>query len=327
MIIAVDAVGGDHFPENPIAGAIEALAEDKNLKVLLVGPEEMIKTELEKYNYDKDRLLIQDAPQIITMDDSPAAAVKGKPQSSIAIGIAAHKQNKCDAFVSAGNTGALLAASIFILGKLPGVQRPTIAATYPTIKGFRLLMDAGANLELKPEMYVQFAQMGTIYAKEILEVSEPKVGLLNVGEEPEKGADIHREAFTLLSALPNFEGNIEGGDILPATVDVFLSDGFTGNIVLKLGESFPEALQYLVGKTMKESGLEESTQKMVAGILQKSLRTFNYEHVGGVPFMGVNGISMVGHGGSSPLAIKNLILNAARCVELKINDKIVASLQ
>lgn len=213
-----------------------------------------------------------------------------------------------------------------MLGKLEGVIRPTIAATYPNLKGISLLTDAGANLELKPEMYLQFAKMSRILAKEILDIEDPTVGLLNVGEEPEKGLELHKKVYDLLSDLSYFSGNIEGKDILYGKTDVYLVDGFCGNVLLKFGESIPEILKQLLKKTMTDEKIEPEMQKKVFGILSKSLRAFNYEHVGGIPFLGVNGMSLVGHGGSSAIAIKNMILNAVQCVEHGINDKIVASL-
>ena len=278
MMIAVDAVGGDHYPENPVAGAILATEENPDIQILLVGPDEMVAGELSKHSYDKSRIHALHAPQIIGMDESPSSAVKTKQSSSIALGLTAHKQGKCSAFVSAGNTGALLAASTFILGKLEGVIRPTIVAPYPTIKGISLLIDAGANLEPRPEMIFQFAKMG------------------------------------------------EGKDILFGKTDIYITDGFTGNVVLKFGESIPDALKYMLSHTMKSENIQSEMQMKIFEILEKSLRTFNYEHVGGVPFLGVDGTSLVGHGGSSPNAIKNMIFSAAQCVEHKVNGKIVSSL-
>lgn len=326
MVIAVDAVGGDHFPEIPVKGSVQATQENPELEILLVGPEEMIQGELQKFDYDSERIRILHAPQIIGMDESPASAVKSKQSSSIAIGLNAHKNGECSAFVSAGNTGALLAASTFMLGKLEGVIRPTISATYPTLKGISLLTDAGANLEVKPEMYLQFAKMSRILAREILEIKSPTIALLNVGEEPEKGLETHKEVYELLSSMESFIGNIEGKDILYGKADVYLSDGFCGNVLLKYGESIPEILQHLLKKTMSEENIEEHKQQEIFGILSRSLDAFNYEHVGGIPFLGVKGMSLVGHGGSSATAIKNMILNAVRCIEHEINDKIVASL-
>ena len=327
MIIAVDAAGGDHYPKSPVEGSVQAIEENSDLTVILLGPEDMVNEELSNYEYDRKRLLVQNAPEVIGMDESPAQAVKTKQNSSIVKGLGMHKAGKCDAFVSAGNTGALLAASTFLLGKLEGVSRPTIAAVYPTVQGVRLVMDVGANLEVRPEMYLQFAKMGRIYSEEIMGIEDPSVGLLNVGEEEEKGTDDLKEAFKELQALPNFVGNVEGRDIFPAKADVFLCDGLVGNIVLKFGESIPDALEVFVKKGVKKLQLGSEEAKLVGKVLKASLAEFDPERVGGVPFLGVNGVSMVGHGSSSPLAVKNMILNAAKCVDHNINDKIVASLK
>lgn len=326
MIIAVDAVGGDYYPESPVKGAIEATKENRELNVILLGPEETVKREMDKYEHDSQRVHFKHAPQVIDMDEAPAQAVKMKRNSSIVVGLGMLKAGECDAFVSAGNTGALLAASTFLLGKLEGVMRPAIAATYPTIKGYRLLIDAGANLEVRPEMYLQFARMASIYAEHVMGIENPKIGLLNVGEEEEKGTDDLKEAFELLNDLPNFIGNVEGRDILPAKADVFVCDGLVGNLLLKLGESIPENLERFIVKGVKTLDLTTEETQMVMKVLKVSLSQFNYENVGGVPFLGVNGVSLVGHGGSSPKAMKNMILNAVKCVENNINDKIIASL-
>ncbi len=326
MVIAVDAVGGDFYPKTPVEGAVEAVNENDKISLVLVGTEELIKKELKNKQYDKQRINILHAPEIIGMDESPSSAVKSKRESSIVKGIYAHKNGDCQAFVSAGNTGALLAASTLILGKLDGVIRPVIAATFPTLKGFRLMLDAGANLEIKPDLYLQMAKMGSIFVEEIMQVPDPKIGLLNIGEEPEKGREVEKEAYKLLSGESSFIGNIEGRDILPGKADVILTDGFNGNIVLKFGESIPESLKHLIGKTMKELQIDDASQKLVYKIIAQTMDTFNYEHVGGVPFLGVNGISLVGHGGSTPTAIKNMIFNAAECVTNKVNEKIITSL-
>ena len=324
--VAVDAVGGDHYPQNPVQGAIQAVSEDKNLAIVLVGPEEMIKEELVKQEYSGDRISVFHAPDIITMDDSPASAVKGKPQSSIPVGLTLHAKGHCHAFVSAGNTGALLAASAFILGRLEGVLRPTISTLFPTVDGFRLMVDVGANLETKPEMLYQFALMAEVYAHYVMGIETPRIGLLNVGEEEEKGTENIRKAYDLLRAHPRFVGNVEGRDILSGSADVFVCDGFVGNILLKFGESFPEALQLLVKKAIVRHQMQPEQAKLIGGILKEALAQFDYESVGGVPFLGVNGVSLVGHGGSSPLAIKNMIHNAVRMHTSGVNEKIVAYL-
>jgi glycerol-3-phosphate acyltransferase PlsX len=327
MIIAVDAVGGDHYPEYPVQGAVDAIEADERITVILLGPQQMIEDELAKHDVESDRIQVVDAPQIIGMDDSPSQAVKTKQESSIVRGLGLQKQGKADGFISAGNTGALLAASTYVLGRLKHVMRPTVASLFPTIKGFRLLVDAGANLELKPQMYAQFGIMGAVYAEEVMDVEQPKIGLLNVGEEKEKGLKVHCEAYEILNELSSFVGNIEGRDIFPAKADIMVTDGFTGNLILKFGESVPDALKVMVGKTIKEMQLPEDQQELIYGVLKKSLTSFDYQLVGGVPFLGVDGISMVGHGGSTPLAFKNLILNAARAVEVNVNDKMIAALE
>lgn len=327
MVIAVDAVGGDHYPKSPVEGAIQAVKENEQLRIVLLGPEELINKELDQRSYSGQQISVHHAPDIVGMNESPSQAIKTKQNSSIAVGLGMIKAEKCNGFISAGNTGALLAASTFILGKLEGVLRPTIATSYPTVNGIRLLMDAGANLEMRPEMYAQFGHMGCIYAEHVMGIDNPKVGLLNVGEEEKKGTEVVRQAHQLLKQQPFFAGNIEGRDMLFGKVDVFLCDGFVGNILLKFGETIPDALQHILKNTFQQLEVSEEDQYKIIKVLKTALAGFNYETVGGVPFLGVNGVSMVGHGGSSPLAIKNMILNAVKCVEHNINDKIIASLK
>lgn len=326
MIIAVDAAGGDHYPESPVAGAVEAIREREGFEIILTGPEDLIRGELDNHDYDENRISIYHAPEIIGMNEAPAQAVKNKQKSSVVTGLTLQKAGKCDGFVSAGNTGALLAASTFILGKLEGVSRPTIAAVYPTIKGPRLLLDAGANLEMRAHMYVEFARMAGIYIRHVMGVDDPQVALLNVGEEEKKGTEGLQEAYRLLAALPNFVGNAEGNDILTGKADVFVCNGLVGNLLLKLGESVPPAIEKLIGAAAKRMELNNKELQMISKVLQTALAEFDPETVGGVPFLGVDGVSMVGHGGSTGTAVKNMIFNAVKCVEHNINDEIVASL-
>jgi len=326
MIIAVDAAGGDFYPQNPVVGSKMALEQHPELQIMLVGPQKQVQEELQKHEIDTDRIKVIDAPDIVSMHDSPSTALKQKPNSSIAVGLSLHKSGQCDAFVSAGNTGALMAASMFILGKLEGVSRPTVATYYPSLQGFRLIIDAGANLEIKPEMARQFALMGQVYAQEIMGIHQPKVGLINVGEEEGKGTELHKEIYQGLKVVPNFIGNVEGRDLLIPKADIYVTDGFVGNVILKLGESIPEILAVLVQKTMQNKQLPPEQLLLVQEILSESLSPFDYERVGGLPFLGVNGISIVGHGGSSPLAVKNMIQVALDCIEHSMNEKIIASL-
>jgi glycerol-3-phosphate acyltransferase PlsX len=326
MVIAVDAVGGDHYPENPVSGGVQALNEIPELELLFVGPENLIKEELAKHEYDSERVDILHAPEIISMQDSASAVLKDKKQSSISLGLQSHKAGNCHGFVSVGHTGALLTASTVFLGKIEGVYRPTVAAIFPTVNGVRILIDAGANLTLKEEMYYQFAVMGMIFTEEILKVKNPKIGLLNVGEESEKGTDILKSSYLKLKELDNFIGNIEGKDILNAKADVFLTDGFTGNILLKFGESIPAVMQKMVKEQLDLVSADDELQQQVFKILTKAMHTFDYEQIGGVPFLGVNGVSFVGHGNSSVLAVKNMIKSAVQCVDQEVNKKIKAFL-
>jgi glycerol-3-phosphate acyltransferase PlsX len=326
MKIALDAVGGDHFPHHPVEGAIQAANERPDLHILLAGPGRMVEEELKKQHFTGSNISVIDAPDIIRMDDSPAMAVKTKTNSSIAVGLGMHAKGHCDAFISAGNTGALLAASAFILGRLPGVVRPTIASNFPTINGVRLMVDVGANIEVKPEMLYQFGIMGSIFAQRMLGVENPRIGLINVGEEEEKGDEIIRKAHELLKQSPLFIGNLEGRDILSGKADVFVCDGFIGNVLLKFGESIPEALTYIVKKVIVKRGLDREQIELITGVLREAFAPFDYQLVGGVPFLGVNGVSLVGHGGSTPMAVKNMILMAEKMVREKVNSTITTSL-
>jgi len=323
--IAVDAAGGDHYPNHPVQGAIDAVNADGDLHILLVGPEPLVSETLREKGYDGDRISVIEAPEVIGMEDS-VGAIKTKPNSSIMVGLGLHAKGHCDAFVSAGHTGVLLAASAVVLGRLPGVMRPTISSVYPTVKGFRLMVDVGANLEVKPEMLLQFAIMGEVYAATEMGIHNPRVGLLNVGEEEEKGTETIRAAHALLKSRPNFVGNIEGRDILGGHADVYVCDGLVGNLILKFGESIPEAMQQLIGAAIATQGLAAEQVKPVMGVLKQAFAPFDYQAVGGVPFLGVNGVSFVGHGGSSPLAIQNMIMRAASMVSNHVNEKIVAAL-
>lgn len=326
MRVALDAVGGDTYPASPVEGAILAVQDDPDLSVILVGPEDNISAELEKNGYEGKQIVIQHAEEIIGMHESASTALKSKPQSSIHVGLGLHAKGYSDAFVSAGNTGALLAASAVILGRLPNVLRPTIASYYPTVEGFRLIVDAGANLEPKPEFLYQFGVMGSVYAAYFFDVAKPRIGLLNIGEEKEKGTEVLKKAYELLSSAPNFVGNVEGRDILPCKADVFVCDGLAGNLLLKFGESLANEIAPLFATAMKKLQLNQEEVALCTNVLKEAFSPFDYQGVGGVPFLGVNGVSLVGHGKSSPLAIKNMISHAVKMVDAKINEKIVEAL-
>ena len=331
--VAVDAMGGDHAPSAVVEGALQALQESQlDLELLLVGPQELLNGELRKHGAVEtpDSLHIVDAPEIIGMAESPATAVKNKQRSSIHLGLGAHKSGRADAFISAGNTGAIMAASLFILGRLPNVARPTLPGFIPTTKGGHSLgVDIGSNVDCKPEHLVQFARMGSVFAERLFDRKNPTVALMNIGEEPGKGNEQVKAAYEKLDAQSdlNFIGNIEGRDLLYAVADVIVFDGFVGNIVLKFGEScMTTVLGQLVGEEMTRLQFTDEQKKVVKTLLGSIQRRFNYEEYGGAPLLGVAGNVMIGHGSSSPKAIKHLIYTAARLVDLDMAGAIKATM-
>jgi glycerol-3-phosphate acyltransferase PlsX len=327
--IALDAMGGDYAPENTVAGALEALQETRNrFSVILVGREDAIKKVLRKHRINGEVHSVVNASEVITFDDIPTVALKTKKQSSIVVGMNLHKEGKVDAFVSAGNTGAVLSASTLILGRIDGVGRPTIGTFLPSERGMCILLDAGANLDCRPHHLLEFAIMGSIYARHVLHYEKPTVGLLNVGEEASKGGGQLQEAFRLLSrSRLNFIGNVEGGDILQGRAQVVVCDGFVGNVVLKFGESVIE----LVRKRLKEQAHEGLLKKLRARIAYGSLKTmmrdFDYQEYGGVPVLGVQGVCIIGHGQSTAKAVRNMILRAEEMVVRNINGQIRSALR
>lgn len=313
--IAVDAMGGDDAPSVVVKGAIEATqAAGSDVQVLLFGPEARVHEELAQHASPRDLpIQVVDAPEVIAMGESPSSAVKGKPESSIHCGLGAHAQDQADAFVSAGNTGAIMAASLFILGRVPGVERPTIVGYFPTTQGTCLVTDIGSNVDCKPQHLAQFARMSTLFAENIVGLENPRVGLLNVGEEPGKGNEQAKRAYELLQATPgiHFAGNIEGGDILRHGADIVICDGFVGNIVLKFGESLFSVIAPMVQREMARQELSPSEQQVVGRVLSNVRKGFESEERGGASLLGVKGNVMIGHGRSSARAVKQLILSAA----------------
>jgi len=322
-------MGGDHAPHNVVTGVLDALRESGGrLSVLLVGQEERIHAEFAKAGTGGKRAgmvgcTVVNATEVVDMHDAPNAALKAKKDSSITVGIKLHQEAKADAFVSAGNTGAVLSASTLILGRIKGVGRPTIGALIPTETTPCMLVDAGTNVDCKPRHLFEFAVMGSIYVSSMIGKSNPSVGLLSIGEEEIKGNEVTLEAFALLkkSSL-NFVGNVEGRDILKGMVDVAVCDGFVGNILLKFGESVPG---FLKAKLMEfaESGFWNKLRVWVAqGGLRAVMKNLDYQEYGGVPLLGVNGVSIIGHGGSTPKAIKNMIFRAEEMVRRKVHLQI-----
>lgn len=327
--IVLDAMGGDYAPVNEVAGAIQSLRQANNeFEVILVGKEQEIRKELDAQNAQGLSYSIVNADEVITMDDAPTAALKQKKNSSLAVGMQLHKEGKADAFASAGNTGAVLSASTLILGRIKGVSRPTIGAFFPSETGVCLLVDAGTNVDCRAQHLYEFAIMGSIYAKKIFKYENPRVALLNVGEEKHKGTEIVQEAYKLLeTSNVNFIGNVEGRDILKGKAQVVVCDGFVGNVVLKFGESIPGFLKSQLKRYAGGSVLRKLLIGMARGSLRASLRDMDYEEFGGLPVLGVNGVSIIGHGSSSAKAIKNMILKAAEVAKSQLNKYIEEAMQ
>lgn len=331
MRIAVDAMGGDHAPAAVVEGAVRAAQHAEGaLHLLLFGPQARIEEALRTHpEAGALPLRVMDAPEVVGMGEAPAQAVKRKRQSSIHRGLGAHKKGEADAFVSAGNTGAIMAASLFILGRAPGVERPTVMGFVPTTESYCILLDVGTNVDCRPEHLVQFAHMGAIYAKEVMGRPEPRVALMNVGEEPGKGNDQVKETYDLLSrAAPglNFVGNIEGRDLLHHAADVAVCDGFVGNLMLKMGEAIGTTLiERLVAREMERQQLSEGERAMVTRILRGVREPFDYEARGGVPLLGVDGTVIIGHGSSSPRAVERMILTAREVAQQDVAGSIAAT--
>jgi glycerol-3-phosphate acyltransferase PlsX len=317
--IALDAMGGDHAPKAPVAGALEALAElDSAHSIQLVGRRADIEAQLTALGASNGhaRLEIVDAPDVIEMADKPTD-VRKKPNSSMMLGLKIQAEGKSDAFVSAGNTGAQMAASMMALRLHAGLKRPAIATNFPTAKKSIVVMDSGANVDCSADELVQFARLGSVYAEDILGRTNPAVGLLSIGEEPEKGNAVTKEAHQLLvNAGINFLGNVEGRDLPAGTshhgdLDVVVCDGFVGNVILK----FYEAVAPLMVRMLVKEGVDEMT-------IKKALRSLDYSEHGGAPLLGVKGVSIICHGRSTPAAIKNAVKAAVRSVDSRMNEHI-----
>ncbi len=312
MKIAIDAMGGDFAPEAIVEGTLlagEALPAD--VQLVLVGKEDVIHPLLHTPAFSTTVVEVVHAPEVIDMSEHPTKALSQKVRSSIAVGFHLLKEGHVDAFCGAGNTGAMMVGAMFSVKPLEGVLRPTIASFYPKEDGRQgVILDVGANADCKPEVLNQFAELGSIYARQVLGISQPRVGLMSIGEEPEKGSLVVQSAHQLMKSNPSitFIGNVEGRDIYTDKADVIVCEGFTGNVILKMAESFYDVFHK-------------------RGMRDEFLDHFNYESIGGSPILGVNGNVVIGHGISSPLAVKNMILLAKKMAETKVVQKIKQSLQ
>jgi glycerol-3-phosphate acyltransferase PlsX len=312
MKVALDAMGGDYAPSVNIEGAVETVNEHGDIDVILVGNKALIEKELQNKRYHATRISVRHASQVIEMHESSTAAIRRKKDSSIRIGIDLVKSGKADAFVSAGHSGVVMATSLLLLGRSEGVDRPAIATIMPTLKDTFILVDAGANVDSKPENLLQFALMANTYCKLLLNRTRPKVGLLSIGEEDTKGNELTKEAFKLLKGTQlNFIGNIEGKDIFTGKADVVVCDGFIGNIALKISEGLAETIL----KMLKREITSVSTGRVGYLLMKPAIRNFkkrtDYDEYGGAPLLGINGSCIISHGRSTSKAIKNALRVAA----------------
>ncbi|WP_291492541.1 phosphate acyltransferase PlsX [Desulfurella sp.] len=329
--IAVDAFGGDHAPKEVILGAFLA-AKEFNLDIVLVGKENELEKSIEDISKDfssnvSQKITVKDAPTIITMFDKPSVAIR-KKNSSMHVGMELVKYGKACAFISAGNSGAVMAIAMTVLGKLKGISRPAIGALLPTVNGSVLLLDAGANVDCKPIHLLEFSIMGSVFIKHMLGINKPKVGLISNGSEPGKGNSLVIKAYDLIkSSALNFYGNIEGNEIFSDKIDVAVCDGFVGNIILKTSESVPT----IIGEFLKAQ-ISKSLVYKIGYLLSKPAfrmlkKKTDYAEFGGAPLLGVNGACIVSHGRSKAYAIKNAILKAAKFASLDINTKIEEAIE
>lgn len=319
MKIVVDGMGGDHAPLEIVKGVVEASALIEH-QILLVGDEAKINAELKKYKYNHEKISVVHASEVISNDDAPVKAVRTKLDSSMVKGINMVKNGEADLFISAGNTGAIMAAGLFILGRIQGIDRPAIASTYPILgKGVSLLVDSGANAECKPNNLLEFASMGSIYMEKVLNTKHPTVGLVNIGTEESKGTTVIKSAHELLSKSSlRFIGNIEARDIPKGACDVIVCDGFVGNIILKLTEGLAWNILKLIKNKFTSGVISKMGALLLAGKLKELKSEFDYSEYGGAPILGVKGAVVKMHGSSNANAVKNTILKGIPYAETNV---------
>lgn len=322
--VAVDAMGGDNAPSEIVKGVVEAVHESSKVKVFLVGKEDAIKEELKKYQYDEKQIEIVHAEEIIETAEPPVMAIRKKKDSSIVKALYLVKDGTCDAFVSAGSTGATLVGGQVIVGRIKGVERPPLAPLIPTAKGVSLLIDCGANVDARPSHLVQFAKMGSVYMESVMGIKNPKVAIVNIGAEEEKGNALVKETFPLLKSCPdiNFTGSIEARDIPEGDADVIVCEAFVGNVILKMFEGVGGVLIKKVREGMMTSLRSKIGAFLVKPALKSTLKAFDLETYGGAPLLGLNGLVVKTHGSSKAVEIKNSVLQCITFKEQKINDKI-----
>lgn len=326
--IAVDAMGGDNAPAEIIKGAVEAVKEKSQIQVVLVGKESLIKEELKKYTYSNEQIEIVNAEELITNDEAPVIAIRTKKNSSIVVALNLVKQGIADAFVSAGSTGAVLVGAQLIVGRIKGVERPPLAPLIPTTTGVSLLVDCGANVDARASHLVQFARMGSIYMENVVGIKNPKVGIVNIGVEEEKGNMLVKETYPILKNCNdiNFVGSVEARDIPNGAVDVIVCEAFVGNVILKLYEGVAGALVKKIKQGLTSTMVSSIGAALAKPALKKTLKEFDLAKYGGAPMLGLNGLVVKSHGSSKSEEIKNSIIQCIAFKEQEINRKIKANL-
>ncbi|MDD6571917.1 MAG: phosphate acyltransferase PlsX [Thermoflexaceae bacterium] len=324
IVVAVDAMGGDNAPVEPVKGAVDAVNAKENINVVLTGKEEIIRSELEKYTYNKEKISVKNATEIIETGEPPVMAIKKKKDSSLVMALNMVKEGSADALVSAGSSGAILVGGQVIVGRIKGVERPPLAPLIPTRKGVSLLVDCGANVDARPSHLLQFAKMGSIYMEHVMGVKNPKVAIVNIGVEEEKGNQLVKETYPLLKTCPdiNFVGSIEARDIPNGDVDVIVCEAFVGNVILKLYEGVGATLISMVKQGMMTSLRSKIGALLVKPALKKTLKSFDASEYGGAPLIGLNGLVVKTHGNSTAKEISASILQCALFKEQGINEKI-----
>lgn len=322
--VAVDAMGGDNAPREVVKGAVEAVNESNKVKVYLVGIKEAVEKELSAYTYPKEQIEVVPASEIIETAEPPVIAIRKKKDSSIVKALNLVKDGTCDAYVSAGSTGATLVGGQVIVGRIKGVERPPLAPLIPTAAGCSLLIDCGANVDARPSHLVQFAKMGSIYMENVMGIKSPKVGIVNIGAEEEKGNALVKETFPLLKNCPdiNFIGSVEARDIPAGAADVVVCEAFVGNVILKTYEGVGATLISKVKEGMMTSFRSKMGALLVKPALKQTLKAFDLEQYGGAPMLGLKGLVVKTHGSSKSIEIKNSILQCITFTEQQISEKI-----
>ena len=324
MKVALDAMGGDHAPAEIVKGAVDAVNEVNHIKVFLVGKAPTIHEELKKYQYKSEQIEVINAEEEISCDEPPVEAIRKKKDSSMVVATKMVKDQTADAFVSAGSSGAILVGGQFVVGRIKGVKRAPLGAIMPTQKGVMLLLDAGANMDAKPEYLVEFAKMGSIYMEHVIGVKQPRVALVNIGMEEAKGNQLVKETAPLLRACSelNFTGSIEPRDVPFGAADVVVCDAFVGNVILKLSEGLSSVLVKEIKGGMMSSMRSKIGGLLVKPALKKTLKRFDASEYGGAPLLGLNGLVVKVHGSATAKEMKNAIIQCITFTEQKINDKI-----